>query len=69
MHSLKLELIYFLVPYAPYFDHVGSYTSRQDDPNVLILTYEELSRDTPETVRVSQDVQLLFNKNACNSTL
>lgn len=36
--------------YGSYFDHVASGYALKDEPNVLFLTYEELKRDTPETI-------------------
>lgn len=44
-----------LVPYCPFFEHLESYTShqQQDRSSVLVITYEELSTDVEEVIRVS----------------
>jgi len=39
------------VPYGPYFDHLESYVENQEDPNLLILSYEELSASPADVVR------------------
>ena len=41
------------MPYAPYFSHVESYLTHEDDPHLLILSYEEMSKDPADSIRVS----------------
>lgn len=39
------------VPWGSYFDHALAWEKRMDDPNVMIVTYEELKQDLSEGVR------------------
>ncbi|XP_055783893.1 sulfotransferase 6B1-like [Salvelinus fontinalis] len=39
------------VPWGSYFDHVLGWEKRMDDPNVIIVTFEELKQDLSEGVR------------------
>ncbi|XP_039995207.1 sulfotransferase 6B1 [Xiphias gladius] len=39
------------VPWGSYFDHALAWEKRMDDPNVLIVTYEELKQDLSEGIR------------------
>uniref|UniRef100_UPI003AAB11BB sulfotransferase 6B1 n=1 Tax=Centroberyx gerrardi TaxID=166262 RepID=UPI003AAB11BB len=39
------------VPWGSYFDHALAWEKRIDDPNVMIVTYEELKQDLSEGVR------------------
>ncbi|XP_069565446.1 sulfotransferase 6B1 [Brachyistius frenatus] len=39
------------VPWGSYFDHALAWEKRLDDPNVMIVTYEELKQDLREGVR------------------
>ena len=37
----KLFLAYFAVTFGLHFDHVLGWWEQRDDPNILILTYED----------------------------
>ncbi|GAA6235588.1 sulfotransferase 6B1 [Lates japonicus] len=39
------------VPWGSYFDHALAWEKRMDDPNVMIVTYEELKHDLSESIR------------------
>ncbi|XP_044070972.1 sulfotransferase 6B1 [Siniperca chuatsi] len=39
------------VPWGSYFDHALAWEKRMDDPNVMVVTYEELKQDLSEGVR------------------
>ncbi|XP_070697375.1 sulfotransferase 6B1 [Pempheris klunzingeri] len=39
------------VPWGSYFDHALAWEKRMDDPNVKIVTYEELKQDLSEGIR------------------
>jgi hypothetical protein len=39
------------LPYCPYFGHINSFVKEKDNPNLLILTYEELTRNPAEVIR------------------
>ncbi|XP_035029079.1 sulfotransferase 6B1 [Hippoglossus stenolepis] len=39
------------VPWGSYFDHALAWEKRMNDPNVMIVTYEELKQDLSEGVR------------------
>jgi hypothetical protein len=39
------------LPYSPYFSHVESYLSNEDKPNLLILSYEDMSKDPAESIK------------------
>ncbi|KAI7795164.1 sulfotransferase 6B1 [Triplophysa rosa] len=39
------------VPWGSYFDHALAWEKRFDDPNVRIVTYEELKQNLPEEVK------------------
>ncbi|KAF1375390.1 hypothetical protein PFLUV_G00219530 [Perca fluviatilis] len=39
------------VPWGSYFDHALAWEKRMDDPNVMIVTYEELKQDLSDGVR------------------
>ncbi|XP_069394918.1 sulfotransferase 6B1 [Paralichthys olivaceus] len=39
------------VPWGSYFDHALAWEKRMNDPNVMIVTYEELKQDLSEAVR------------------
>ena len=45
----------FVVFYGSWFDHVLSWWKHKDDPNVLLLKYEDMKkvRETPLTNRLS----------------
>ena len=48
-----------LAEYGSWFDHVSGWWSHREDPNLLILSYEELHRDFRKTVtRLSEFVGL-----------
>lgn len=38
------------VPWGSYFDHALAWEKRMDDPNVMIVTYEELKQDLSEGI-------------------
>jgi len=39
------------VPWGSYFDHALAWEKKMDDPNVMIVTYEELKQDLSDGVR------------------
>ncbi|CAK6983057.1 sulfotransferase 6B1 [Scomber scombrus] len=39
------------VPWGSYFDHALAWEKKMDDPNVMIVTYEELKKDLSEGIR------------------
>ncbi|KAJ8013727.1 hypothetical protein DPEC_G00032800 [Dallia pectoralis] len=43
------------VPWGSYFDHALAWEKRVDDPNVMIVTFEELKQDLSEGVRRVSD--------------
>lgn len=44
--------LYISVPYCSYFSHVESYLQRNNDPNILIVSYEDLSKDPATVIQV-----------------
>ncbi|XP_076599494.1 sulfotransferase 6B1 [Chaetodon auriga] len=40
------------VPWGSYFDHVLAWEKRLDDPNVMVVTYEELKQDLSKGIRL-----------------
>ncbi len=43
---------FYTVPYTPFFNHLESYSKHKDDPNVLFVSYEELSNDPATVIQV-----------------
>ncbi|KAL7866579.1 hypothetical protein AOLI_G00143930 [Acnodon oligacanthus] len=43
------------VPLGSYFDHALAWEKRMDDPNVVIVTYEELKENPPEGIKKVAD--------------
>ncbi|XP_053189522.1 sulfotransferase 6B1 [Scomber japonicus] len=39
------------LPWGSYFDHALAWEKKMDDPNVMIVTYEELKKDLSEGIR------------------
>ncbi|XP_045921779.1 sulfotransferase 6B1 [Micropterus dolomieu] len=39
------------VPWGSYFDHALAWEKKMDDPNVMVVTYEDLKRDLSEGIR------------------
>ncbi|CAL8071678.1 unnamed protein product [Orchesella dallaii] len=39
------------LPYGPFFDHIESYVRHREDSNLLIVTYEELSKDPRDVIK------------------
>lgn len=37
-------MIPFTVCFGPYWDHVSGYWKQKDNPNLLLLTYEEMKK-------------------------
>lgn len=42
VHRLCGTIIFLLVSFTPYWDHVLDFWNRKTDPNILFLTYEEM---------------------------
>ena len=40
------------VAYTPFFGHVESYLKAAENPNLLIVTYEQLTKDPAEVIKV-----------------
>ncbi|XP_041803700.1 sulfotransferase 6B1 [Chelmon rostratus] len=40
------------VPWGSYFDHALAWEKRLDDPNVMVITYEELKQDLSKGIRL-----------------
>jgi len=40
------------VPYGSFFDHVESYLQHKENPNLLIVTYEDLTKDPADVIKV-----------------
>ncbi|KAL7854668.1 hypothetical protein SRHO_G00168580 [Serrasalmus rhombeus] len=43
------------VPWGSYFDHALAWEKHMDDPNVMIVTYEELKENPPEGIKKAAD--------------
>ncbi|XP_031434977.1 sulfotransferase 6B1-like [Clupea harengus] len=54
------------VPWGSYFDHALAWEKRMDDPNVMIVTYEELKQDLSGGVR---RVSEFFCFSLCDDTI
>ncbi|KAI0233206.1 Sulfotransferase family cytosolic 1B member 1 [Lamellibrachia satsuma] len=39
------------VSFGPWWDHMKSYYAHRDDPNVLVITYEDMQQDTNKTIQ------------------
>ncbi|RMX49334.1 hypothetical protein pdam_00014438 [Pocillopora damicornis] len=47
----QARYIYVMLYYGPWFDHVLSWWKHKDDPDVLILKYEDMKEDLLGTIR------------------
>ncbi|KAL2083266.1 hypothetical protein ACEWY4_021039 [Coilia grayii] len=54
------------VPWGSYFDHALAWERRIDDPNVMIVTYEELKEDLSDGIR---RVAEYFGFSLCDDTI
>ncbi|CAJ1066902.1 sulfotransferase 6B1 [Xyrichtys novacula] len=52
------------VPWGSYFEHALAWEKRMDDPNIMLITYEELKQDLCEGVR---QISTFFGFNLNNS--
>ncbi|XP_036402782.1 sulfotransferase 6B1-like [Megalops cyprinoides] len=65
------------VPWGSYFDHALAWEKRMDDPNVMIVTFEELKEDLCEGIRqiskffdfslTDEDVQTIAQESTFNA--